>query len=102
MKSGAIPITFRAKSELDAELNARLFASLGVLEANLRGMGLDEAGAARTETAALFAFLIGALVVDQTGRLRMLGSDLEAIAQAHLDALVGRLSVKPRRKRSCA
>ncbi|WP_162501379.1 TetR/AcrR family transcriptional regulator [Methylobacterium crusticola] len=88
--------------ELDAELNARLMASLGVLEASLRDMGVDKAGSARAETAALFAFLIGALVVHQAGRLRMLGCDLDEIAQAHVDALVERLSTKPRGERSPA
>lgn len=75
---------------LDADLNRRLTGTLDLLRATLLALGLGESDA-RLEVSALFAFLIGALVVHQTGRLRMLDSDLDAIATRHLEALAGRL-----------
>lgn len=76
---------------LDAGLNQRLAATLGLLEDAIRQMSRRGAAAARTETAALFAFLIGAVVTHQTGRLRVLARDIDSIARAHLDALAARL-----------
>lgn len=77
--------------ELDAELNRRLADTLDVLEGAVRRLGGLASATARTETAALFAFLIGGLVVHQTGRLRSLRSDLDAVAGLHVDALIERL-----------
>ena len=77
--------------DLDAELNKRLNHTLDQLRDGLRALGQLTEAKARLETSALFAFLIGALIVHQTGRLRMLDSQLDAIASAHLEALVSRL-----------
>lgn len=77
--------------ELNAELNSRLDDTLDLLRGALRELGSLDDKTARLETAALFAFLIGALIVHQTGRLRTLGSDLEAIASSHIEGIVGRL-----------
>jgi AcrR family transcriptional regulator len=76
---------------LDAGLNQRLADTLGLLEDAIRQTSRRSAATARTETAALFAFLIGAVVTHQAGRLRVLSRDLDGIARAHLDALVERL-----------
>lgn len=78
--------------ELDAELNRLLAATLGLLQEGIARLGRLAADAARTEAAALFAFLIGALVAHQTGRLRTLGSDLDAVAALHMDVLAARLA----------
>ena len=78
--------------DLNAEMNARLTRTLDLLRQALSALGGLDPAAARLETGALFAFLIGALVVDQTGRTRLLGSDLDAMARVHIDALVARLS----------
>ncbi|MBN8959273.1 MAG: TetR family transcriptional regulator [Rhizobiales bacterium] len=76
---------------LDAGLNQRLADTLGLLEDTIRQTSRRGAATARTETAALFAFLIGAVVTHQTGRLRVLSRDLDGIARSHLDALIDRL-----------
>lgn len=78
--------------ELDAALNQRLADTLDVLRDALQRLSGCTEVAARNEAAALFAFLIGALIVHQTGRLRTLGSDLESIATLHVEALTTRLS----------
>ncbi|UUO32450.1 MULTISPECIES: hypothetical protein [Bradyrhizobium] len=72
-------------------MNKRLNGTLDLLRDALRTLGQLTEAKARLETSALFAFLIGALIVHQTGRLRMLDSALDAIASAHLEALVSRL-----------
>jgi AcrR family transcriptional regulator len=77
--------------DLNMELNKRLNGTLDLLHGALRALGHLSELKARLETSTLFAFLIGALIVHQTGRLRMLNSELDAIASAHLDALVSRL-----------
>lgn len=46
------------------------------------------------EASSLFAFLIGIWVARQTGRLRMLGTDIDRIADGHLNALASRLSTQ--------
>ena len=64
---------------------------MDLLREALRNLGRLKAPRAGVEASALFAFLIGALIVHQTGRLRMLQSDLDVIASSHLEALVSRL-----------
>lgn len=78
--------------DLDADLNRRLTRTLDLLRGALLALGLSKSDS-RLEVSALFAFLIGALVVHQTGRLRMLDSDIDAIAVRHLEALAGRLKL---------
>lgn len=77
--------------ELDADLNTRLSKTLDLLSHALISLGRLSEAEARVETAALFSFLIGVLIVHQTGRLRLLKTDLERLATAHLEALVARL-----------
>lgn len=75
--------------EADRNLNRRLADTLGIVERAFNDAG---AGEPQAETAALFAFLIGALLVHQTGRLRTLNSNLDAIAGRHIDCLVTALA----------
>jgi AcrR family transcriptional regulator len=77
---------------LDRELNRQLGATVGLLEAAIRALGPTRPTHARTEAAALFAFMIGALVAQQTGRLHTLGSSLDAVAELHTSALASRLA----------
>jgi TetR/AcrR family transcriptional regulator len=75
----------------DMELNKRLNDTLNLLHDALRVLGHLSEAKARLETSTLFAFLIGALIVHHTGRLRMLDSELDAIASGHLETVVSRL-----------
>ncbi len=79
---------------LDVALNERLHRSLDRLRAHLAAHGRLPPPAANLEVAGLFAFLIGALVVHQTGRLRALDVALDAIVRRHVDALLARLAVR--------
>ena len=80
--------------DLDSELNRRLGETLALLQTNIDGVAKRKSGTARHEVAALFAFLIGALVVNQTGRLKTLGSTLDGIVELHIEALTDRLQVR--------
>lgn len=82
--------------DFDTELNRRLNDTLDMLRDALRALGDLTEAKARIELGALFAFLIGALVVYQTGRLRMLNSELDTVATVHLEALVSRLEYPDR------
>jgi hypothetical protein len=78
--------------ELDASLNAKLLGVLTLIEEPLaRGSNWswDEA---RAETAALFAFLIGTLVLEHTGRLKMLAQVPGILVERTIAALVDRAS----------
>jgi TetR/AcrR family transcriptional regulator len=80
--------------DLDSDLNRRLGDTLALLQTNIDGMARQKPGTARHEVAALFAFLIGALVVNQTGRLKTLGSTLDGIVELHIEALTDRLQAR--------
>jgi TetR/AcrR family transcriptional regulator len=76
----------------DAELNRQLGDTIRLLENAIKEAGCLQPAAARLEAAALFAFLIGALVAHQTHRLRIMKSSIDQIAELHLRALVKRLA----------
>jgi TetR/AcrR family transcriptional regulator len=77
--------------DLDSELNRRLGDTLALLQSGIGSLAKHKPVTARHEVAALFAFLIGALVVNQTGRLKTLGSTLDGIVELHIEALIARL-----------
>jgi TetR/AcrR family transcriptional regulator len=85
--------------DLDRALNRRLIDTIRHLEGAIAEMGHSSGLAARHEAAALFAFLIGAIVVHQTRRLGTLKSNLDQITGLHLDALVARLETVGRNDR---
>ncbi len=84
--------------DLDAQLNQSLDSALEFFRKALRDIGRLSEPEVRIEASALFAFLIGTLVVHQTGRLRMLGTDIDRITNAHLGALASRLAILSERK----
>jgi TetR/AcrR family transcriptional regulator len=86
--------------DLDSELNRRLGDTLALLQNNIGELAKQKPGTARHEVAALFAFLIGALVVNQTGRLKTLGSTLDGIVELHIEALADRLQTTAPRNRN--
>lgn len=74
--------------ELDRDLNRQLTMTLDLLGEALVEVGVARGASTRRATAALFSVLIGALVVAQTGRLRMLGSSLDDVVESQLELLL--------------
>jgi len=75
--------------ELDARLNTRLRDALLPCQAALQAMGLNEARAT-AEVTALFAHIVGLLVMSHTGRIRMFGQSSQALFTAYLQQLARR------------
>jgi hypothetical protein len=75
---------------LDPALNARLLAAIAPLTAGARAMG-EEALAARG-----FAQVVGLVVLAETRRLRLFGSDPRALMEAELDAMLFGKAPAPR------
>jgi hypothetical protein len=80
--------------DLDTQLNKALDAALDFFRRALRNFGKLAEPEVQMEASSLFAFLIGIWVARQTGRLRMLGTDIDRIADGHLNALASRLSTQ--------
>lgn len=76
--------------ELDARLNGQLRDVLQILTAAVTGVG--PASDAELETAALFTYLMGLLIVEQTRRVRVTQRDTEELLGHYIDALLGRLA----------
>ncbi|MFZ5462906.1 MAG: TetR/AcrR family transcriptional regulator [Pseudomonadota bacterium] len=75
--------------ELNRRLNTRLRDALSPCEEALRQLGMGEADAV-AETTALFAHIVGLLVLSHTGRIRMFRQSTHALFARYLDALVAR------------
>lgn len=80
--------------ELDARLNAQLRDVLGVFTAAMAG--LDPAADAELETASLFIYLMGLLIVHQTRRVRVTHRDTDELLEHYVTALLGRLGAGAR------
>ena len=85
---------------LNERLNARLRDALAPTEQGLVEIGLRTAEA-RLEVTALFAHIVGLLLMSHTGRIRMFGQASTALFERYLDALVVRAlaAAKPTRVR---
>jgi len=70
--------------ERDRALNAALAACLAPLGRAARDLGVPEPEVG-TAVAAVFAHLVGLLLLHHTGRIRMFGADAEAMAAAYLE-----------------
>jgi AcrR family transcriptional regulator len=77
--------------ELDRLLNGRLIQCYTVLGDAMRRIAPLEAEALRAETVSLAAAIAGALMLETTGRLKVLGDTGEAVVRRHVDRLLGRL-----------
>lgn len=77
--------------ELDRQLNSRLIAALQRIAAVLARFGGLAPLAAHRETIAATCQVFGVLVMANTGRLKILDSDPDALVEHYLDALVARL-----------
>ncbi|WP_119154795.1 TetR/AcrR family transcriptional regulator [Caldimonas tepidiphila] len=74
---------------LNERLNARLRDALAPARAAMEALGLDEEEA-QTELTALFAHIVGLLVLSHTGRIRMFRRESAALFERYLEALVVR------------
>lgn len=74
---------------LDRALNARLRDALQPCEIALRALGASPTRAL-AEVTALFAHMVGLLMLGHTGRIRMFRQAPEPLLAAYLDALVAR------------
>ena len=74
---------------LNKHLNARLHDALAPVQAGLVALGLSEADA-RCEVAALFAHIVGLLLLSHTGRIRMFHQDPAALFERYLESLLAR------------
>lgn len=76
--------------EINQELNNQLMAALKPVQVQLEALGLstDEA---ILETSAVFAQIVGVLVLNSTGRIRLFKQNPDALFERYLDALIQRL-----------
>jgi len=78
--------------ELDRLLNGRLIQCYTVLGDGMRRLAPLDAESLRAETVALAAAITGALVLESTGRLKVLGDGGEAVVRRAVAALIRRLT----------
>jgi len=76
--------------ELNRQLNDRLMEALAPIRRGLEALGLT-AEESTLETAGIFSHVVGALVLRNTGRIRLFGVNADTLAQRYLDALLLRL-----------
>jgi TetR/AcrR family transcriptional regulator len=77
--------------ELDRLLNGRLIQCYTVLSDAMRRLAPADAELLRAETVSLAAATGGALMLETTGRLKILGDTGEAVVRRHVELLVQRL-----------
>lgn len=77
--------------ELDRLLNGRMIQCYTVLGDAMRRIAALDAETVRAETVSLAAATGGALMLETTGRLKVLGDTGEAVVRRHVDQLVQRL-----------
>lgn len=78
-------------SELNDQLNARLYDALRPCDQALQAMGLNAEEALRENTS-LFAHGVGLLLLQHTGRIRLFGQDATLLFESYVIGLVERLS----------
>lgn len=77
--------------ELDRLLNGRLIQCYTVLSDAMRRLAPLDAELLRAETVSLAAATAGALMLETTGRLKILGDTGEAVVRRHVELLTQRL-----------
>lgn len=80
-------------NEWDSELNARLRAAMKHQEAALMKLGCSKKEV-DTELTAIFAHIVGVLLLNHTGRIRMFGRGADELITHYLDQLALRLPIK--------
>ena len=82
--------------EWDLELNARLRDALHPQEIALSKLGFSEKEV-DTELTAIFAHIVGVLLLNHTGRIRMFGKGADELIMHYLDSLALRLPKKTKK-----
>ncbi|BAK77338.1 transcriptional regulator, TetR family [Pseudogulbenkiania sp. NH8B] len=77
--------------ELNQQLNEQLMAALRPVQNELEALGLA-ADKALIETTAVFAHIVGILVLNNTGRIRLFKQNPDALFVQYMDSLIQRLS----------
>lgn len=75
---------------LNKELNSKLRRVLNIYRTELARAGIDESRLS-IEVAGLFNEMIGSLVASNTGRLKVIGTNLKSVVEHHTDNLSQRL-----------
>ncbi len=78
--------------ELDRQLNSKLIAVMQKLARAVADVGGLDALDAHRETVAAVCHVFGVLLMANTGRLKILDSDPNALIEHYLDGLVARLT----------
>ena len=87
-------------SELNDQLNARLYDALRPCDQAMRALGLSAEEALRENTS-LFAHGVGLLLLQHTGRIRLFGQDATLLFDSYLIGLVKRLGSVRAMSTSC-
>jgi AcrR family transcriptional regulator len=77
--------------ELNEQLNEQLLAALRPVQEQLEALGLS-AGEAVIETTAVFAQIVGVLVLNNTGRIRLFKQNPDRLFERYMESLIRRLS----------
>ena len=80
---------------LNKQLNTRLHDALAPVQSGLVALGLGVTEA-RCEVAALFAHIVGLLLLSHTGRIRMFHQEPLALFERYLEALLARAAPRGR------
>ena len=76
--------------ELNQQLNEQLMAALRPVQVQLEALGLS-ADEAVIETSAVFAHIVGVLVVNNTGRIRLFKQNPDSLFERYMKLLIQRL-----------
>jgi len=76
--------------ELNQELNEQLMAALRPVQVQLETLGLSTEEAV-IETTAVFAHIVGVLVLNNTGRIRLFKQNPDALFERYMDLLIRRI-----------
>jgi AcrR family transcriptional regulator len=84
-------------NELDSQLNARLRDAMRPQEIALSKLGFSQKEI-DTEVTAIFAHIVGVLLLNHTGRIRMFGKSADELIKHYLDNLALRLPKTTKKK----
>lgn len=74
-------------AELNQELNDQLMAALNPVQVQLEALGLSTEEAV-LETSAVFAHIVGVLVLNNTGRIRLFKQNPDTLFERYMDSLI--------------